>query len=90
MRGVRSAVGVRVAGVEADFAAVMRRMRERRADISPHDSAARLRSAGVDVYFGEGALHVRVDARGRRPHAAVPAGGDRDRRHVPPCRRFRV
>ena len=46
------------AGVEVDFAAVMRRMRERRADLSPHDSAARLRSAGVDVYFGDGALHV--------------------------------
>jgi pyruvate/2-oxoglutarate dehydrogenase complex dihydrolipoamide dehydrogenase (E3) component len=46
-------VGVRVAGIGADFAAVMRRMRERRADISPHDSAARLRAAGVDVYFGD-------------------------------------
>ena len=46
-------VGVRVAGVDADFASVMRRMRERRADISPHDSAVRLRAAGVDVYFGE-------------------------------------
>ena len=50
------AVGVRVTGVEADFGAVMRRMRERRADISPHDSASRLRSAGVDVYFGEARL----------------------------------
>ena len=47
------AVGIRVTAVEADFGAVMRRMRERRADLSPHDSAARLRSAGVDVYFGE-------------------------------------
>jgi pyruvate/2-oxoglutarate dehydrogenase complex dihydrolipoamide dehydrogenase (E3) component len=46
-------VGVRVAGVDADFAAVMSRMRERRAGISPHDSAARLRAAGVDVYFGQ-------------------------------------
>jgi len=50
------AVGVRVSGVEADFGAVMRRMRARRADISPHDSASRLRSAGVDVYFGEARL----------------------------------
>ena len=56
------AVGVRVAGVEADFGAVMRRMRERRADISPHDSASRLRSAGVDVYFGDATLYVPFDA----------------------------
>jgi pyruvate/2-oxoglutarate dehydrogenase complex dihydrolipoamide dehydrogenase (E3) component len=46
-------VGVRVTGVDVDFASVMRRMRERRADISPHDSAERLRAAGVDVYFGD-------------------------------------
>ena len=48
-----SSVGVRVGQVDPDFATVMRRMRERRADISPHDSAGRLRAAGVDVYFGE-------------------------------------
>ncbi len=47
------AFGVRVPAVEPDFDAVMRRMRERRADISAHDSAARLHAAGVDVYFGE-------------------------------------
>ncbi len=46
-------LGVRTGEVEVDFASVMRRMRERRADISPHDSAERLRAAGVDVHFGE-------------------------------------
>ncbi len=60
------ALGVAVAGVKVDFAAVMRRMRERRADISPHDSAARLTAAGVDVHFGE--------ARFTGP-AAIAAGG---------------
>ena len=38
----------------------MRRMRERRADISPHDSAERLRAAGVDVYFGDARFTSRV------------------------------
>lgn len=36
----------------ADFPAVMERMRRIRASIAPHDSAARLREAGVDVFFG--------------------------------------
>jgi pyruvate/2-oxoglutarate dehydrogenase complex dihydrolipoamide dehydrogenase (E3) component len=45
---------------------VMRRMRERRADISPHDSAERLRAAGVDLYFG--------DARFTGP-SAIDVGG---------------
>src|SRR4051794_27071667 len=54
-----SDLGIRVAGIEPDFAAVMRRMRERRADISPHDAAERLRAAGVDVYFGEAAFRGR-------------------------------
>jgi len=46
--------GVRVpAGVTVDFGAVMSRMRALRAGISPHDSAARFRGLGVDVYFGE-------------------------------------
>lgn len=37
-----------------DFAAVMERMRRLRAGISPHDSAARFRGLGVDVFFGQG------------------------------------
>ncbi len=41
-------------GVTVDFAAVMQRMRKLRARISPHDSAARFRDLGVEVYFGQG------------------------------------
>lgn len=37
---------------EIAFADVMRRMRKLRANISPHDSAARFRELGVDVYLG--------------------------------------
>ena len=79
-------VGVRVAGVDPDFASVMRRMRDRRADISPHDSAARLRAAGVDVYFGEarftGRSAVAVDGRTLTFRRAVIATGGRP--SVPP------
>ncbi|RMG55297.1 MAG: FAD-binding protein, partial [Acidobacteria bacterium] len=47
--------GVRVPrGMEVDFPAVMERMRRIRARISHHDSAARFRELGVDVFLGEG------------------------------------
>ncbi|MCA9873113.1 MAG: FAD-dependent oxidoreductase, partial [Anaerolineales bacterium] len=47
--------GVHVpAGTTADFTAVMRRMRRVRAHISPHDSAARFKSLGIDVFLGDG------------------------------------
>jgi pyruvate/2-oxoglutarate dehydrogenase complex dihydrolipoamide dehydrogenase (E3) component len=79
-------VGIRVTGVEADFAAVMGRLRDRRADISPHDSAERLRAAGVDVYFGEarltGAASASVDGRALTFRRAVIATGGRPA--VPP------
>jgi pyruvate/2-oxoglutarate dehydrogenase complex dihydrolipoamide dehydrogenase (E3) component len=80
------ALGIRITGVEADFAAVMRRMRERRADISPHDSAERLRAAGVDVYFGDARFTGRsaVEAGGRTltfRRAVIATGG---RPAVPP------
>jgi pyruvate/2-oxoglutarate dehydrogenase complex dihydrolipoamide dehydrogenase (E3) component len=39
--------------VEIDFSAVMKRMRRLRADISHHDSVARFRDLGVDVFLGE-------------------------------------
>lgn len=46
--------GVRVPeGSKADFPAIMERMRKLRAEISPHDSAARFRDLGVDVFLGE-------------------------------------
>ncbi|MBD2664766.1 mercuric reductase [Richelia sinica] len=40
--------------VVVDFASVMARMRQIRAGISPHDSAARFKKLGVDVFFGNG------------------------------------
>jgi pyruvate/2-oxoglutarate dehydrogenase complex dihydrolipoamide dehydrogenase (E3) component len=40
--------------IEADFPAVMERMRALRADISRHDAARRFRDLGVDVFLGEG------------------------------------
>jgi len=47
--------GVRVPeGVDIDFAAAMERMRRLRAKISLHDSAARFRDLGIDVFIGEG------------------------------------
>ncbi|MCB1099815.1 MAG: mercuric reductase [Verrucomicrobiae bacterium] len=47
--------GVNVpAGVTVDFCKVMERMRQLRADISPHDSAARFRDLGIDLYLGRG------------------------------------
>lgn len=49
-----SEFGIHVGDVRVDFAAVMERMRRLRADISPHDSAARFTDLGVDVFLGEG------------------------------------
>ena len=46
--------GVRTGDVVVDFPAVMERMRRLRSDLSGHDSAARFRGLGVDVYLGEG------------------------------------
>jgi pyruvate/2-oxoglutarate dehydrogenase complex dihydrolipoamide dehydrogenase (E3) component len=40
--------------IEADFAAVMQRMRRIRAGISPNDSAERFQNLGVDVFLGNG------------------------------------
>ena len=46
-----ASLGIR-ATVQTDFRAVMTRMRGRRADLAPADSADRLSSLGVDVFFG--------------------------------------
>ncbi|MCB0077471.1 MAG: mercuric reductase [Anaerolineales bacterium] len=48
-----AAVGVQVGEISVDFPAIMERVRAVRADISPHDSAARYRAMGVDVFLGE-------------------------------------
>ncbi len=54
---VREAAGFGIhvpSGATVDFSKVMERMRRLRADLSPHDSAGRLRELGVDVFFGAG------------------------------------
>jgi pyruvate/2-oxoglutarate dehydrogenase complex dihydrolipoamide dehydrogenase (E3) component len=50
-----ASLGVTAAG-PPDFGAVMARLRARRADLAPHDSAERLQSLGVDVFFGTAAF----------------------------------
>ena len=74
--------GVRVPpGVRVDFPAVMERMRRLRASISPHDSAARFRGLGVDVFLGQAAFSGpdTIDAGGKilRFRRAVIATGAR-------------
>ncbi len=79
--GRAAALGVRVNAVQSDFPTIMRRTRERRAEISPHDSAQRLQQAGVDVFFGEGRFTgprtIEVDDRALRFKRAVIATGGR-------------
>ena len=74
-------LGVNVGAVEPDFGAIMRRMRERRAEISPNDSAERLRRAGVDVFFGHATFTsgrtLEVAGRPLRFNRAVVATGGR-------------
>ena len=74
--------GVQVAeAVQVDFPAVMERMRKLRADLSPHDSAARFANLGVDVFLGEahftGADTVQVGGTKLRFKRAVIATGAR-------------
>ncbi len=74
--------GIRVpGGAEADFAAVMERMRKLRAQISDNDSAARFRDLGVDVFLGEANFSasdtVEVDGKTLRFKKAVIATGAR-------------
>ena len=76
------ALGVRLpAESSVDFAAVMARVRRVRAQISHHDSAARLKSLGVDVFLGEGRFSgpdtVEVDGTPLRFRKAVIASGAR-------------
>ena len=72
--------GIRAGAPEVDFAAVMARMRDKRAHISANDSAQRLREHGVDVFLGEarfaGPDAVEVSgARLRFVRAIVATGG---------------
>ncbi len=84
IRAARTAAEVRRAGdfgvhvngeVGVDFAAVMERMRRLRADLSPHDSAARFRELGVDVFIGAGKFTGRdtVEVAGKTLRFAMAA-----------------
>jgi len=68
-------------GFEADFPAVMERMRRLRAHISHHDSVQRFAGLGVDVFLGEarfsGPDSVEVDGKTLRFAKAVIATGAR-------------
>ncbi|MEO6036670.1 MAG: mercuric reductase [Verrucomicrobiota bacterium] len=76
-----SEFGVNVSEVTVDFPQVMERMRRLRADISPHDSAARFRELGVDVFIGSakfsGGDSVQVGDKALRFAKAVIATGAR-------------
>jgi pyruvate/2-oxoglutarate dehydrogenase complex dihydrolipoamide dehydrogenase (E3) component len=79
-----AALGVNVhAGVTVDFPAVMQRLRRLRADISPHDSTARFRDLGVDVFLGQGTFAgpdtLAVAGQSLRFSRAVIATGARAR-----------
>lgn len=69
------------ASTPGDFGIAMARMRRIRAGISPHDSAARFRDLGIDVFIGEGRFtssnQVDVDGKQLNFRRAVIATGAR-------------
>jgi len=70
-----------VCGASVDFPSVMERLRRLRAGIAPHDSAARFKGLGVDVFLGDArfadADHVEVAGARLRFRRAVIASGAR-------------
>jgi len=62
-----SQLGILVTAATADFAEIMARMRRLRSELSHHDSAQRMASLGIDLYFG--------DARFSSPRS-VQIGGE--------------
>jgi pyruvate/2-oxoglutarate dehydrogenase complex dihydrolipoamide dehydrogenase (E3) component len=64
-----------------DFGSAMARMRQIRAGISSHDSAARFRDLGVDVFLGDGTFNgpdsLEVDGQTLHFRRAVIAAGSR-------------
>lgn len=90
VRAARAAASVREAGqfgvevpagTRVNFPNVMERMRRLRAGISPHDSAARFRNLGIDVYLGQATFldgdTVEVDGQHLKFKKAVIATGAR-------------
>jgi pyruvate/2-oxoglutarate dehydrogenase complex dihydrolipoamide dehydrogenase (E3) component len=76
-----SSLGVGAEAPTVDFAAVMQRMRQLRASLSPTDSVQRFRGLGVDVFLGRGRFTgpdtVEVDGARLRFAKAVIATGAR-------------
>jgi pyruvate/2-oxoglutarate dehydrogenase complex dihydrolipoamide dehydrogenase (E3) component len=74
-------LGCRTGQAEPDFPSIMQRMRRLRAGIARHDAAERLRSLGIDVYFGTARFCERqaLEVAGQRLefHRAVIATGSR-------------
>jgi pyruvate/2-oxoglutarate dehydrogenase complex dihydrolipoamide dehydrogenase (E3) component len=60
--------GIATARARTEFAKVMERMREVRAGLSANDSAARFKSLGVNVYFGDARFVGRdaIEVQGKR------------------------
>jgi pyruvate/2-oxoglutarate dehydrogenase complex dihydrolipoamide dehydrogenase (E3) component len=81
-----SHLGAEAREVRVDFPAVMDRMRKLRAGIAKHDSAARFRDLGVDVFRGSGCFiasdKIEVDGVQLRFRRALIATGARA--SVPP------
>ena len=73
--------GISTASPAVEFGAVMERMRRLRAGIAPHDSAARFRDLGVDVFLGDASFAgpdtVTVDGKTLHFAKAVIATGAR-------------
>ena len=81
--------GLRVpSGAAVDFPAVMARMRQLRARISPADSVQHLKEVGVDVFLGQGRFtsHDTVDIDGKTLHfarAVIATGGRAEGPSIP-------
>jgi pyruvate/2-oxoglutarate dehydrogenase complex dihydrolipoamide dehydrogenase (E3) component len=81
MRSAENFGAARPVDIRVDFPAVMERMRRIRARVSRHDSARRLSSVGIDLFFGEahfrGPDAVVVDGQTLRFKKALIATGAR-------------
>ena len=87
IRLVRAAKPMGIQGdISVDFPRMMERMREKRASLAHHDSAARFRDLGVDVFLGSGSFHgpdtIQVGSSVLRFRKALIATGARA--FVPP------
>jgi pyruvate/2-oxoglutarate dehydrogenase complex dihydrolipoamide dehydrogenase (E3) component len=74
-------LGIGVDEIDIDFAAIMERMRRIRSQISHHDSAARFKNLGVDIFLGDGQFATKetitVNAQTLKFKKAVIATGAR-------------